>query len=442
MYKPQCVTPHLIINKYCLTMMSNGGTLTIFGKPWRITPNLINYFPITTTLERARHVSEEDLDNSYVSLDGVRENFFIYVPCGHCELCLHSKQIDFINRAAMETLTWDCPPFFFCLTYDRKHLPGIRVNGKLYAAGNLCYKHVQDFFKRLRINWTRRGIEHDIRYMVSGEYGAKRGRPHYHVILWNNPYHANELEPHLVDLLKKDIFEAWNMCSWTVFNDPDNFGQCRGGAVPYATKYVAKEPTLPPGRTVKPFIRCSSGKRGGLGSIYFKQFIPYLHDNPAINNIDYVDKRGRYQYMMISKTFSHKTWKSPSALVPARQKNLYREFIDVLQKYVSVDGMPLNDAFQLSEALRPSKYVRNPFRPPIPQITPDSAFSKFVSSRLLNVLDSLVLDLAECVDINLSDVDNYYLHKSFFVDRSYSSFAQNISKLREKNALILDKTSF
>lgn len=59
--------------------------------------------------------------------------------------------------------------WFVTLTYDDKHLP---------ADGSLRYRHFQLFMYRLRQSFGR------VRFFMSGEYGTKTDRPHYHAIFF------------------------------------------------------------------------------------------------------------------------------------------------------------------------------------------------------------------------------------------------------------------
>ena len=71
---------------------------------------------------------------------------------------------------------------FLTLTYNDKHLP---------PHGNLQYRDVQLFFKRLRKKALGRkapivasGDKPQIRFYMCGEYGEKFDRPHYHICLF------------------------------------------------------------------------------------------------------------------------------------------------------------------------------------------------------------------------------------------------------------------
>lgn len=440
MYKPKCSNPVLLFNKFVLTMLQNGARLVIDGLEVPVTKHSINHLPIQHYLDDARAFTDEQLDNSYCQINDIKEPVFLFVPCGRCELCKYSKQIDIINRTTLESLTWDCPPFFFTLTYDDAHLPCLDVGPKKYRnlnRGELRYKDVQDFFKRLRIRWTRKGLKHDVRYLVAGEYGSKRGRPHYHVILFNNPYKADELSPVLYEQLRDDIFYSWNKCQWKGFD----FGQCQGGAAPYATKYVLK-PQVTHGHITKPFVHMSAGLRGGLGSIYFQQYIDYLRSNPSVNYLEYTDKFGRYQYMYLSKTFNSKVWKSPTNTVSSSVRLLYRQFIDMLTIMSSLGSVSNDDAFWLSEVLRPSKYVRNSFVIPPKKTFNGPICKQYYIKKYGDVIDVLIDSLSNKLPDNDEYVANYYQHKSYFIPQSNDSLAPLVVKVQQKLAVLLDKSIF
>lgn len=74
---------------------------------------------------------------------------------------------DFVGRCLGEQMV-SATTLALTLTYE-----GDRVE-----AGFLYYKHVQDMLKRLR----KAGFQ--VRYMCAGEYGEKKGRAHWHIILF------------------------------------------------------------------------------------------------------------------------------------------------------------------------------------------------------------------------------------------------------------------
>lgn len=97
----------------------------------------------------------------------------ITLPCGQCILCRLNKASQMAIRMVHEQTLHDHSEFL-TLTYDDDHLP------EDYA---LRPEDMTAFFKRLRQQLVRDEKE-KIRYVYSGEYGEKGGRPHYHAIVF------------------------------------------------------------------------------------------------------------------------------------------------------------------------------------------------------------------------------------------------------------------
>lgn len=100
------------------------------------------------------------------------------VPCGQCVGCRLKLAGSWAIRGTHESSLYDnnC---FVTLTLDDLRLPP-RESWQLPANVGLDYSDFQHFMYRLRTKFGR-----GIRFMVSGEYGDKLGRPHYHAILFN-----------------------------------------------------------------------------------------------------------------------------------------------------------------------------------------------------------------------------------------------------------------
>jgi len=108
---------------------------------------------------------------------------------------------------------------FVTLTYDTEYVP---ITEKGYM--NLDKTDIQKFFKRLRkLSKTK------IKYYVCGEYGTKKMRPHYHIILFN----AN----------KEHIQKAW------ILNNKPlgtmHVGQVNEASIGYTLKYMTKKGKIP-----------------------------------------------------------------------------------------------------------------------------------------------------------------------------------------------------
>lgn len=340
MYKPLCDNPLLLVNRAALNYALKGfpvhGCFAHYLRGHRFSEISQGYL-----LSKAK-TDDEIIATSYVEVGDYKEPLFQYVPCGHCVVCRDKKRNDLVFRAAMESACYDCPPVFFTLTYAPKYLP---------QNGNLRYKDVQDFFKRLRRKWDRDKVSHDIRYMVAGEYGSKYGRPHYHVIMWNNPYHCDEFNPLFFNKLRDDIFFAWGKCIDKSFD----FGQVYGGAAAYAAKYMSKE-SATHGHQVKPFIHTSRG-RGGLGSRLIDQKKDYLRNNPQLRELVFVDNFGKLQHVQYSSYITGRVWPSPSRLVPSRLRCAYRQLVELLHFSCQCRVLSITDALELDELLRPGKDV-------------------------------------------------------------------------------------
>ena len=94
----------------------------------------------------------------------------VYLPCGKCIQCLHSRSKSWEIRSSLELLKYK-NAVCLTLTYDDEHLP---------MFGKLKYSDVQKFIKRIR-----KDCKVPIKYMCCGEYGGTKTRPHYHIIIFN-----------------------------------------------------------------------------------------------------------------------------------------------------------------------------------------------------------------------------------------------------------------
>lgn len=93
------------------------------------------------------------------------------IPCGHCIGCRKTRAREWAFRCTLE-LTQHRQACWCTLTYDDLHLPPTLVKS-----------HLSGYLKRLRA----RCPDSTIRFFATGEYGEKKGRPHYHCILYGLP---------------------------------------------------------------------------------------------------------------------------------------------------------------------------------------------------------------------------------------------------------------
>lgn len=426
MYYPECVEPLLLVNRSAVNMAKLGCDMYMCGVKTSI-------MSVSKLLKKALKYTTEQISDCYVSVGEYKEPLYMYVPCGKCLLCRHRKSVDFISRCNMESQMYDCPPYFFTLTYRPSDLP---------FHGELQYKDVQDFFKRLRRSWDYRGIKHNTRYVVACEYGSRFHRPHYHVILWNNPYNASELLPKLHNQLAKDIFTAWGHSEPQAFD----FGQCAGGAAGYVAKYLKKTPALY-GHWTPMSLHASSGN-GGIGSGLIKEKMDYYRKNPQKRVFHYIDKS---KNVVVNQNFGQyittHLWPSPIRLVPQRVKTAYKDFCDTLNLLYSLSVLSLSQIKEYSELMRPYKNVL-PNKLEIKKIEffpPCSTSLMLFKCRLIRLLDKyaneiLVDYMDELVDYEY--IELYYKYKSFNQETERKDIASKLLKLKQKYEVEKEKESF
>lgn len=277
-------------------------------------------------------VTPENIDRYGVMTDsGIRPLFFL-VPCGHCVLCREKKASEWSFRALCENQTSSSQPLFVTLTYDNKHKPNRGVEKRA----------IQLFMKRLRRNLDKMRVLHDIRYFACAEYGKNTHRPHYHLILWNFPReHFGTITAclHFVE-------NAWRAVKLDKFGRivygrdgapvTESLGfaycvNCQKGAISYVMKYMRKDCFVPDGCNDVFFL--SSRKNGGIGAIHFKQYIDFYRSNPDVMDFTVTDKfSGITQTKKLPSYFRSLCWPSVSRLVSKYDRDVYKLFIDNLQK--------------------------------------------------------------------------------------------------------------
>lgn len=158
----------------------------------------------------------------------------VRVPCKRCRLCLQNRLQDFIGRAIAESRTAS-RTLALTLTYA----------GDTPSAVVLSYRDVQLFLMKLR----KAGYK--VRYICCGEYGTRKGRAHWHVILF---FYGSSPE---VQLDQRVRWKYWPH-GLVYFQQPDYNG------FRYVLKYALKQQR--PEVAVKRF---SLSKYPPLGHEYF-----------------------------------------------------------------------------------------------------------------------------------------------------------------------------
>lgn len=433
---PQCDNLLLLVNPRALFLLQQGGQVhsTI---PILRNCNNINSPKFQKMLLAMGHKLYDahhplDMNQHFVQLDCQVEYVFRLVGCGKCDICRESRRLDLQNRVRLEAEATLVPPIFFTLTYQPADLP---------KDGCLCYRDVQLFFKRFRKLLHSQGMPTDFRYLVAGEYGYHFGRPHYHIILFNNPYRSTFTDLEGLRTLCFDLWLCWHKDQWNVFSSPKNFGFCRDGAGAYVSKYVSKDSRWK--KRVKPFIHMSTGY-GGLGVPYLRKFRDYYQTN-ALSVFSYVSRLDGRQHDInfgsFMKNFFHP---SPSRMVSPKIKFLYKDLSERFQRYVSY-GMDYVDAYNLLEQLRPNKnVVAHRLSNDVVPVVISSVMFKWLLSRERVQLDAFIDALGDNCEVDDADLQRYYKYISVPVTQVDNRFnlAQRSAKIRERRALMVSKSKF
>lgn len=132
--------------------------------------------------------------------------------CRKCWQCRELRINDWAGRCIAESYT-ACASFAVTLTYG---------GGDHERAAVLTYSDVQKFMKRLRF------AGYEISYLCAGEFGSKKGRAHWHLLLY---FHN---APPRVEL-RKNIHVDWWPHGYTFWDDQNT------ASVKYVLKYMLKD---------------------------------------------------------------------------------------------------------------------------------------------------------------------------------------------------------
>lgn len=154
------------------------------------------------------------------------------VPCRNCWQCKANRVNDWVGRCIAESQTavgWSA----ITLTYG----PDAEGNKHHARTAILTYSDVQKYFKLLR----RHG--YPLRYLVVGEFGSKKGRTHWHmVVFW-----TKRVPKHIVIDPKTGEEREVDMPLRVRFNErhwPHGFSEWDTGnvaAIRYVCKYISKD---------------------------------------------------------------------------------------------------------------------------------------------------------------------------------------------------------
>lgn len=138
------------------------------------------------------------------------------VACRECSLCRERAINDWVGRNIAESKT-AIACHAVTLTYGRNGANDVDHE----RATLLTYSDIQKYLKLLR----RHG--YPVRYHVTGEYGSKKGRAHWHIML----YWLDKVPPHELD---KNFMEDHWPHGWSYWTEPSFH------AIRYNCKYIMK----------------------------------------------------------------------------------------------------------------------------------------------------------------------------------------------------------
>lgn len=199
----------------------------------------------------------------------------IKLPCGSCVACRLSTARQYAVRCFHERQLYE-RACFVTLTYDEEHLP---------FGGSLVKEHLSQFMRRLR----REFPDERIRFFACGEYGARWGRPHYHVIVFG------------VDFFQ-DRYVAGRRSGADVYRSPclealwplgrSEIGTATFASSAYVARYVAKklDDRLLASREPE-FLLCSL--KPGIGIPWLEKFYRgvYARDSVVIDGVQLAPPR-------------------------------------------------------------------------------------------------------------------------------------------------------
>lgn len=149
------------------------------------------------------------------------------LPCRKCLPCRLNLAREKAVRAFHEAQMHD-DNIFLTLTYSNEHL----------ASQKLIYSDFQKFMKKLR-----KTTKEHISYMVTGEYGDKTKRPHWHAILFN--YMPKDMEPYYTSDRGDQVYKSKTIDKIWAKNDPETrpneIGSVTLDSASYVARYASKK---------------------------------------------------------------------------------------------------------------------------------------------------------------------------------------------------------
>lgn len=262
------------------------------------------------------------------------------VPCGRCEACIDNKRKAWYFRLKQENKN-STNTYFITLTYAPEHLPRNSLGFPTF-----CKRDVQLFLKRFRFELSKQTdnefFKARIRYFFIGEYGSKKGRPHYHGIVFNVPYGV-------------DVFRTTYKC-WKLGRISSS--RCNDSRIGYCANYMYGKSEMMPETNIDETnaIPLLSSRKPGIGASYLTpEMIKWHIDNMVaygqINDIKYA----------LPEFYKQKIFDDKQRFKISQQNRLRQleEAIEQAQKDYQIDRIHLGEKGYICQAeQRRQNYIR------------------------------------------------------------------------------------
>ena len=214
----------------------------------------------------------------------------IKIPCGKCVGCRLDYSRTWADRCVLEGKSFE-HNWFVTLTYDDDFLE-TKKRSLITPKGTLTLypKDLQDFLKRLRVEWFRRHNHEGIRFYACGEYGSQTFRPHYHILLYNLPLY--DLKPFFINkqgdqiYLSDELSEIWGLGHVSV-------GEFNWQTAAYTARYVMKKQKgkgaaeyYENAGIIPEFVRMS--RRPGIAREYYEQHKDDIYCDLSPENAEHI----------------------------------------------------------------------------------------------------------------------------------------------------------
>lgn len=235
---------------------------------------------------------------SGVSFRPIIDSCPIKLPCGRCIGCRLERSRQWAVRLVHEKRFHE-DSAFITLTYDEDHLP---------EGGSLDVKHFQDFMKRLRrrLGYTK------LRFFHAGEYGEKKGRPHYHAIIFGHSFFDGAYEFESSDRGDRTWRSPLLDAVWP--SGINRVGEVTFESCAYVARYITKKVTG--SLAVRHYERvdertgecfrlkpeyCTMSRRPGIGAQHFERYAREIYPVDEVISRGVKSKPPRFYDRMLEK---------------------------------------------------------------------------------------------------------------------------------------------